>query len=1119
MCQKLFYKVLLISLTLFAIEGSKAQTANIPSLFANGKWLKIETSNVGIHKISYSWLKNLGFLHPENIKIYGSRNLTLPLSNAVVSDNAPVLLPTFRFKESGGNDVLIFYVGGPVTWNYDAVSGEFNHTVNQSARGKSLFFLTEDSGKDLSLASLGQPAGNPDMRLSDYDDYLVWEEENINLLESGTRWFTTLMTGGNILTRNFLFQDRVEGALVKWRIDAAGRSISSTALEVSVNGNSMGSVQFIPVNTSTGTDFASAGSFKTSGIFSGTTLPLSLRYNGSASDQCWVDFATVQVRRNLLYRGTPLLFRDGGTAWKNKLVEFQVGNPNVNLLLWEVTDPLKPVQRSFLINNGLLTFRFQSDSLRNFLLFDPQNPYPALTVREEIKNEDVRQTEIPQYLIVTPTAFYGQAKRLADYHALTDQLKTAVVSVEAIFNELSGGYPDVSALRNYVRNLYQQKGSLGPTNLKYLLLFGKGTCDPVHDPAENNPNWIPTWQSDNSLSTVDSFVSDDYFGFDDPSQPGNLSLGVGRIPAASLSEATIAVDKILHYHDAETLGSWRNSLLFIADDEDNSLHEGDSEKLALSLNRRSPEYSTSRIYLDAYPQVLTPEKRYPAVTEAIRRSVQTGDLIVNYVGHASEDGLAQERVLTSANIDAWTNKWRLPLFVTATCAFSRWDMSMKRSAGEHLLFHPAGGAIALLSATRLVYSASNFEINSSFLNHVFDKDPSGAMLRLGDLIHLVKNETGESVNAMKFSLLGDPALRLNYPAYNCENMSINNQPVSKFSGIVAPLSEVTFTGEIQDRFGKKMEQLTGSLSAEIYDQPTGKITLGNGGQPPFSYQVQENILFNGNVPVKNGSFRYSFIVPKDVNFNQEAGLIRYYFNDGSTDANGSFANIFFNGTGNIQGTDFTGPAIRLYLENEGFRDGATVSANPLLIAYLSDDSGINTTGFGIGHEITMKLDGQAGNEVILNDYYKSDSATWKSGSLFFALSMLSPGVHTLTLKAWDTADNSSEVTVRFLVSNGLVFDRIVNYPNPFREQTRFALHHNRYDEMLTVDLEIFDVEGHSIFCSRQLLASQGYELRDLYWNPLSSDPVPVGGTYLYRVTLTDQEGSHASRSGRLVWMK
>ena len=1112
-------RILLFYLSMCATFGCRAQSVSSPSLFASGRWVKIETSSVGMHKIYYSTLKTMGFLHPENVKMYGSSNVSLSHSDARIPDNAPMLWPTQRFKESGGNELLLFFVGGPVTWSYDSISGEYIHSLNQAARGKSFFFLTENSAADLQIPVAEPPAGNPDLLLSEFDDFSVWEEENLNLLESGSQWFTSRMTGGNQLSQTFQFADRVETAPVKWRLSAAARSSNTTGLDIAVNVNSLGTASFGAVNTSTGTDFATAGSFKANAIIPGAALPLTLKYNGTSSDQCWLDFVTVQVRRSLQYRGTPLLIRDGESAGKNKLVECRIGGATGGQLLWEVTNPASPVQKPYVMSNGQLTFRFRSDSLRQFLLFDPQNQYPGVTVTEEVRNEAIRLHDSPQLLILTPFALYSQAQRLADYHASTDQLKTAVVTVESVFNELSGGYPDVSALRNYVRYLYLQKGGTGPSDLKYLLLFGKGTCDPVHAPSENNPNWIPTWQSENSLSTVDSFVTDDFFGFADPARSGELEIGVGRIPAATLAEATIAVNKIIHYHDSGTLGSWRNNILFIGDDEDNNLHVSDSEKLAQGLVRRNPAYAAEKIYLDAFPQVLTPEESYPAVTEAIRRSVQTGDLVVNYVGHASEDGLAQERVLTSADIDAWTNQSRLPLFVTATCAFSRWDMTVKRSAGEHLYFHPAGGAIALLSATRLVYSASNFEINNSFFNHLFDKDDSGAPLRLGDLIRLVKNETGASINNKKFSLLGDPALRLNFPEFNCENLTINNQSVSQFGGTLSPLSQVAISGEIQDRTGKKMELLSGSLSAIIYDQPTEKNTLGNGGLPPFTYQVQDNVLFSGTVPVRSGSFNYAFIVPKDVNFNKEAGLIRYYFSNGASDANGSFANIFFNGGTNIPLADNTGPVIKVYLENEAFRDGGTVSVNPLLMVDLSDDSGINTTGYGIGHDITLELDGLASDQVVLNDYYQSDAGTWKSGSILYPLSALSPGWHTLTLKAWDTADNSSAVTVRFFARNNLAFDSAGNFPNPFTVQTRFVLHHNRYDELFKVDLEIIDLEGRTVSKTHQVLASQGYEISDLYWNPGQSDPVPSAGTYIYRITLTDQEGFHASRSGRLVWLK
>ena len=1122
----MFNRLIYICLLLFSFFLKADGNSNAPiekkSLFGEGKWMKIETASTGVHKINFSWLQSIGFLHPENVKIFGSRNESMSRSNSVSDLNGPKQIPTLRFSETNGSESLLFFVQGPVSCKPDAATGLYHRIRNQAAHGKSWFYLTDNIGSDLMLALTQQPAGNADFRITDYDELEIWEEENINLIESGNSWFTALIQGGNVLRKTISILDRNEKEAVTIKVFAAGRSSLPTGMELTVNGSVLGNLAFKPVQPFGDADFASADSFKTTQVLSGTDVNFALKYNGATGDQSWFDYATLQVRRSLQYRGSPLSFRDNRSRMNGKVVEFQVSGAIPGLQLWEVTNPLSPVQRSFQFSNGQLTFRATSDSLRNYLLFDPLSQYPGLKKVEEIQNAGIMGLNSPAFLILTPARFLDQANRLADFHWTEDGLITAVVTVESVFNELSGGYPDIAALRNYVRYLYQQKSGSGGSTLKYLLLFGKGTCDPVHEPDINNPNWIPSYQSENSLSRINSFVTDDFFGWMDLNaneQNGNVDLGIGRIPAITVEEATRAVDKIVHYHETPTLGEWRNNIAFIGDDEDNNIHVNDSEILASLVNEINPEFKTSKIYLDAFPQVLSPDERYPEVNEAIRRSVQAGSLIVNYIGHASEDGLAHERVLTILDIDGWTNKNRLPLFVTATCDFSRWDMTMKRSAGEHLLFNGTGGAIALLSATRIVYSASNFEINKSFFNHIFERASQGNPIRLGDAIRQVKNENSGSVNTLKFCLMGDPALYLNRPKYQCRNLVVNNQPVELFGGTLSPMSLVTVGGEIQDNLGKKMVQFNGTLSATVYDQPTGKITLGNGGLPPFSYSLQDNLLFSGNVQVKNGVFNYSFMVPKDVSFNKNAGLIRYYFTNGTVDGNGSFANIHFNGSGTIPQSDNKGPDIRLYLENERFQDGGSVSPNPLMMVFLSDENGINTSGSGIGHDITLEMDGLATDPVILNDFYKADQGSWKSGTLQYPLSTLSEGQHTCQLKAWDNAGNSSSVMIHFEVSNALIVSDIYNYPNPFEDQTRLVITHNQYDELLDVKLEIVDLTGKLIHTSRQSLASSGYLISDLYWNPRQSDPVPAFGVYIYRITLTDPDGHHAFRSGRLVWSK
>jgi len=1120
---KRFYSIGLFLLIICTVPYSgNSQPLVNKSLFASGRWVKIETTASGIHKIESSWLKNAGFLHPENVRLYGSQNSALSRWNAVSAGNRPVQLPLLRYKEASGNESLLFFVQGDVSLDYDKVTGQYYHERNQSAGGKSYFYLTENAGAELTHPIADQPTGSPNISTSTYDDFSLWEEENLNLLESGSLWFTGLIPGGASVSKSFSFQDRLENEAVKFKVHAAGRSASPTGMALAVNGNVAGNILFHPIQPAADTDFAALDSIQTSLLLAGSAFNLSLRYNGGSSDQCWLDFATIQLRRSLSYRGAPLIFRDGRTVGSDKIVEYKVNGATAGLLVWEITNPLMPCRIVAQISNGQLTFKQKSDSLRSFILFDPQASYPVLTISGEVKNVDIITTDVPQYLIIAPAAFLTQAERLAHFHRQKSGLTVKVVSTESIFNEIAGGYADISALRDYIRLLYQLKKGPDGSTLKYLLLLGKGTCDPVHNPGESNPNWIPTWQSENSVNSINSYVSDDFFGLLDPGegeQTGDVDVGIGRIPAATLTEATISVDKIIHYHDAATLGDWRNNISFIGDDEDNNLHVNDSERLAGQVNRDHPEFNTSRIYLDAYPQILTPEERYPEVTEAIRRSVQTGQLVVNYIGHASEDGLAHERILTSRDIDSWTNKDRLPLFVTATCEFSRWDMTVKRSAGEHLCFHQAGGAIALLSATRLVYSSSNFEINKSFFNHVFDRDEEGKPLRLGDLIRMVKNEQGGSINAAKFCLLGDPALRLNFPENSCKNLLINNQSVDQFNGILSPSTLVTITGEIRDRKGNKLEQYGGTISAQVLDQPTMKATLGNGGNPSFNYRVQENFLFKGMVPVKSGTFTYSFVVPKDVNFNNETGLIRYYFDNGTSDGNGSYAGIHFNGTDNLPATDKMGPEIRLFLENETFREGATVSSNPLLMVYLSDESGINTTGFGIGHDITIELDGNTSDRLVLNEFYRSDPATWKTGALFYPLSSLTEGLHTLTFRVWDTLNNSSLHTVGFKVGSELTIEELYNYPNPFSDQTRFVISHNRYDELMTVDLEVMDIAGRVLHRSQQLLPSRGYEVNDFYWDPGSSGHSPSNGVYIYRVTLTDQAAQKSRKAGRMILKK
>ena len=110
-----------------------------------------------------------------------------------------------------------------------------------------------------------------------------------------------------------------------------------------------------------------------------------------------------------------------------------------------------------------------------------------------------------------------------------------------IYNEFSSGAQDIVAIRDFVRMFYERATSVNDLP-KYLLLFGDGSYDNKNRLTDNT-NFIPTYQSVNSLSITGSLVSDDYYGLLDSTE-GRWSagveyvdVGIGRFPVKTIEEA------------------------------------------------------------------------------------------------------------------------------------------------------------------------------------------------------------------------------------------------------------------------------------------------------------------------------------------------------------------------------------------------------------------------------------------------------------------------------------------------------------------------------------------------------------------------------------------------------
>ncbi|MEI8100929.1 MAG: type IX secretion system sortase PorU, partial [Bacteroidota bacterium] len=514
------------------------------------------------------------------------------------------------------------------------------------------------------------------------------------------------------------------------------------------------------------------------------------------------------------------------------------------------------------------------------------------------------------------------------------------------------------------------------------------------------------------------------------------------------------------------------------------------------------------------------------VNTAIDKRVEKGCLIMNYTGHGGEVGLAHERVVEVSQINSWKNINNMPLFFTATCELSRWDDPARTSGGEYMFLNPNGGGIALFTTTRESYSAPNFTLNDSFYQFIF-KTFNGRMPRLGDAWQYIKDlPVGTETNGRNFTMLGDPALTLAYPKLDVSTDTINNVLVtSTSSDTLRALTRVTVSGYVRNKNGTILNTYNGVLYPTVYDKPQNITTLSNDGaaaSPARTFKLQKNVLYKGKVSVNNGHFKFTFIVPKDINYQYGIGRISYYAENGSVDANGYCEKVIIGGSSTTAPSDLVGPELKLYMNDNKFVYGGTTNESPDLYAILKDENGINTVGNGIGHDITAVLDANTNSSIVLNDYYQADLNSYKSGSVRYPFSTLPDGKHTLKLKAWDVYDNSSDAYTEFVVAKSAEFalTHVLNYPNPFTTKTQFFFEENQCCQNLEVQIQIYTVTGKIIKTLNENMSVEGFRSSAIDWDGRDEFGDKIGrGVYIYKVKVRSAEGLVAEQFEKLVLLR
>ncbi|ELR72259.1 hypothetical protein C900_01813 [Fulvivirga imtechensis AK7] len=1047
------------------------------SVLAEGTWYKLAVAEEGIYKIDRKFLSDIGIdassIDPRNIKIYGNGGGMLPQAN-----NAPRLTDLVENSiwvngESDGKfdngDYVIFYAQGPDQYHYDE-SGTLIYERNIYS-DLNFYFLTigNDAGQRVKAQ---QDLGSDFQKIRRYNAISWFEKEAYNLLKSGREWYTDKFDVQTEKTYDFSFPGLMAGTEITITSSVMAQSFAQSTFKLSINGVALGEQNIAPVPdfregayrySVKGRNDESTYTINSNQLSGNNQLSVTVAYEKNSSGRSigYLNYLKLEAICELRLNDKYTIFRSLESL-NNTNSAFEVKGVNDQVKIWDITSPLAPLNQQYSLSNGTASFGSSTTQLHSFVVFDPSKVITPIFAGE-IASQNLRGMTTPDLLIVSHPDLLPEAKRLANFRSSNDNMTARVVTTQQVYNEFSSGKQDVTAIRDLAKHLFTKSD-----RLKYLLLFGKGSYD-YKDILKNNTNLVPIYESRNSLHPLETYGSDDFYGFleddegewlEEPGGNHTLEIGIGRLPVTSLQQAKDMVDKLISYSTGtKNFGPWRNEVVFVADDGDNNIHIKQSDQLAVLIDTAFTSFNYNKLYLDAFPQISTPNgETSPKAREALDQAVEKGALVVNFTGHGGELGWMQERVLTLFMIEGWKNIRKLPLFVTATCEFGRHDDPQLASGGEMVVTHPNGGGIAIISTCRPVYSSSNFELNKAFYDEAFRKE-GDSYLRLGDILRITKNNSIDKaidynqVGNRNFALLGDPSLKLNYPEKQIAIKSINDN--SNKTDTLKALSLVTITGEVQNSNKSIDSHFDGELEVIVFDKESTLSTLGNQSSP-YSYSSRENALFRGKSTISNGQFEVKFIVPKNMSYKPGKGKISLYAvdDDKKTDANGADIDVVFGGSATDVEQDNTGPKIKLYLGDTTYTGSGEVGANTLLVAKLYDESGINISQYGVGNNITATLDNET--TFVLNDYYTASKDSYKEGLLLFPLNGLKKGKHTIQLKAWDTHNNSGEAVIEFTVAdpNGLFITNFINSPNPFFDNTTLTFEHTRVGEDLEINLQI-----------------------------------------------------------------
>lgn len=1101
------------------------------SVLAKGNWVKVKVSGTGFQSITPAEIKDWGFGNSNKVKVfgYGGAPISLTLDEKQIDDLVQV--PVINH-----NGYIHFYAQGVTTWGADNMLDyiQYQHPYATEA----YYFVTDrDDIEQLTMSEVDATPREARNVITTYTAINIHEKELVSPIESGN-----LLLGEDFrFTSSREFEINLPGYVdntpVKILTAFAAKSSGLSKLSFAANGEALEyspNDDIAPIASSGSTLLNIAKTVKTVALVN-DDLRFKINFASTGTlTLANLDYITVNYTAKIL----PTNFHTDRNASCDDVISINDGTVDDKMIVCDVTTPHAPVIMKGVLNGNDYRFSPIVNGHRRYAVKNTAWVSPTVTLVERINNQSIHSEPTPDMIIITPTQFKQQAQRIADLHLMLDSMRVLVVEQDKVFNEFSSGTPDFMAYRKMAKMFYDRGADESGHRLGYILLFGRGTYDNRKLSSTVKALKYPmllTWQTDNGSSEIDSYSTDDILGFlEDGSGKSlhteTLSIAVGRMPVKSVTEAKNVVDKLYAYTTKQDFGAWKNNVMVIADDMNNAVHMEQADAVIEGHKANGGEsYVYNRIYLDAFELENSGAGRaFPQARKKMYQLLNEGVLYLNYIGHSGNYAWTADGLLTFNDINSMYLK-HYPLMLTASCEFTRLDKA-EETGGETLFLNPRGGAIALITTARQVYITDNGTLNKHIANFMFAKDKDGKHYRIGDILRLGKNALPSNSNKLKYFLVGDPALRLAYPTYDIKVESINgnalnaeNMPVFKAR------QSMTVKGSIVDANGNKATEFNGSVIPTLYDIEkeitTHGYSAGSDEGKVYTFLDRSNKLSVSKDSVRNGEFTVTVAIPSEIEAPSKydnytpAMLNLYASSDNGIEANGNNEQFYIYGYDDLANTDSIGPNIEVFtLNSEAFTDGDNINESPLVIAHISDENGINLSSSGIGHQMTLLLDGKTTYSDISTYYTPDFTSVGNKGSIYYALNDLSEGNHTLRLKVWDTFNNSSEKTLSFNVVKGMQpgMHDVYAVGNPASVDAKFYIKHNRPDALITITLYVYDLMGRLVWSTQESGKSDMFTSFPITWNltDQSGRRVPRG-IYVYKAGIST-DGVHETTKAKKI---